>query len=261
MIEWIMKTFTGTPLAIVLVGAYFVVFAPFAWLGLGGRLFSGRFKRGEWIVLVVFVLCVALEWIQYATKGRIGAFAPLTQGDTWGLVRYFGTFAPLLWLWLAWLLSRVWKCGQGKIRLVVRMLIVGTLGWLGYSQCFSYFKDQMTASNAEDVWLAAKRVAPIIKADYKGPARRTKWKNWGEYHSLNRPAVFGGWGAAAWEVRGSSESPNRGVWPGFEDYLFVRVGEGYYGKTKFEAKKYDYVAKVNGLFAEWVLLRRKGAWK
>ena len=260
MVQTVMSFAAGTPIAIILIGAYYVLFSPISWGALVGRICARKFTRGEIVAIAFFAVCVVLEWIEYSTKGRLSGALSLTGGETWGLVRYFGTFAPILWLWLAWLLAKLWSVRARWPRYVLRLLVIGALGYVVWFENIAYFHDQMTFSNAEDVWTAAKAVAPIIKADYKGPAKRRFWPSWGEYHGVNRPCVFGGWGAAAWEAGGSSEGANRKDYPGKEDYLFVRAGEGYYGQTKFEHKKYKIVAKVDGVFGEWYLLRRKGAW-
>lgn len=255
MMMWLFKTLTQNAWLLAFIGAHFIFFSVPAWGVIAARIGLRRIRRGELLLLSCFVLCVGVEIFQLVMNGR-RAFG---TGSLWGYARYFGAIGPLLWVWAAVGLALVWRLGRGYWRLAIRAGVVLGLMWLFYGQTFCYLRDECTCSGGADAWVAAKRVAPIIKADYKGPKTNAHPGYTGiDYFTAARPIVFSNIGAAAWEVRGACE----GVRHGFrhwvkEDYLFVRVGEGYYGKLQFSGADYDFVTKVDGLFCEWVLLRRK----
>ena len=71
--------------------------------------------------------------------------------------------------------------------------------------------------------VAARRITPVILADYKGPRRQSETRRTlAEYFTSRRPVVFGDFSAAAWMVRGQSEGAlqGRGLCPYDEDYIF-----------------------------------------
>ena len=251
---WLFSVLTGEPWLLAFVGAHFILYSIPAWGIVLGRLATLRLRGREALVLAVFVGSLALEIFQLcAERGE-----SFTRRELWGLGRYFGAMAPLLWLWLAAGLGWLWGRFRGAAAWLVRLAVVAGLGYLFVAQTATMLYDFHVdkEDSGVDAWAAAKAVAPIIRQDYKGPARGTFRKTPGEYHSSRRPVVFSQWEAAAWEVRGASEGPNR-RFPGKEDYVFARVGEGYYGKTDFSSKEYEPVARVEGTSYYWVLLRRR----
>lgn len=255
--QTIFQCVTQNAWLLAFVGAHFVYYALPAWAVLAVRLGARRVRKGELLLLVSFLICVGLEIIQLATNGK-RAFG---TGSIWGYARYFGALAPLLWVWAAVLLAFLWQLGTGCGRFALRLGVIAVVAWVFHEQCYGFFAEQFTCSAGEDAWVAAKRVAPIIKADYKGPKRTAVRYTGIDYFTAARPLVYSQIGAAAWEVRGASEGVRHGFRPWVkEDYLFLRVGEGYFGKTKFLGSEYDFVAKVNGICCEWWLLRRKGRW-
>ena len=242
---------------LALAGAHFVLYAIPAWGIVAWRAVRRRLTGAEAVVLVSFAGCVVLEIIQLSLNAR----KLFGTGSLWGYARYFGSLAPLLWIWVAAALAALWRLGHKRVRLAARVAVVAALGYLFYGQNLCYFRDQAEMGPGEDAWVAARKIAPVIKRDYKGPPRRPRFRHTGvEYFSARRPVVFSNIGAAAWEVRGACEGPRPGKYPYREDYLFMRVGEGYNGKTTFKKSDYDFVAQVDGIFSEWVLLRRKRMW-
>lgn len=243
------------PYWIMFVGAHFVVYALVAWLVVVSRLSLRRFSRLEWLVFAVFCVAVALEWFQLFADGFM-----FGGRNTYGLPRYFGVFAPLLWLWVAKVLSDLWALPRQKsLRFCVRAGIVGALGWLAFSLYWGEVHDFYQVSAVHDVKVAAERVAKVIEKDYRGPRRQEKGNRaLHEYFSTRRPVVFSDMSAAAWLVRGQSEGANLRGCPYLDDYLFIRLGSGYRDIETVDARQYDYVGDVQGDGTQWRLFRRKG---
>lgn len=240
-----------------LAGAHFIVYALPAWAIVLVRLATGRAGRGEHILFAFFAGALLLEMLQLGVDGF-----QFSGSKTWGLPRYFGVFAPLLWIWLAFALSRAWNAFAGnKWRIAVRGAIVACLVWVLACQNIMALRRFYCSGARHDAVVAARRIAPVIRADYKGPARQPVRKTTlAEYCSTRRPVVFGDFSAAAWMVRGQSEGAlqGKGLCPYPDDYLFIRVGSGYGGQNIVDSRKYDYVCSVRGgLGTEWRLFRRK----
>jgi hypothetical protein len=250
--------------AIAILSAYFVPYALPAWGVILYRLFKRKMTRAEGLVFGLFVLGAAVELLQLLFEN--GYYRSLSQIDFRSLHRYLGTLAPLLWVWLAWLVASAWKAQKGGVRMLLRVAVVGLFCWEGYSAVYQNLSNNLVALSARDALEAARQVAPIIRGDYAGPERHKNFKFcMGEYLTDRRPAVFDNIGVAAWVVNGQSEGPNRGNYPYDEDYLFVQAGQPYScGNAQKELRnpatdnRYEYVASVRGIFREWRLYRRKG---
>lgn len=245
----------GSPVAMMLLGAHYVVYSVFAWAIVLLRALTGRFSKGEWVLLAVFALAIALEWAELAIDcGRFD------YGHTYGLPRYFGTYAPLLWIWAAKALADLWSVFRRRpaAAWTVRTAIIALLGWMLVDQSILPLSDAKTDSARYDVECAARAIAPIIRSDYAGPARQIRSNRvTSDYYSTRRPVVFSDMSAAAWMVRGQSEGAAQRGCPYPDDYLFVRVGTGYRNRERVDPAVYDYVASVRGDGTVWRLFRRK----
>jgi len=252
----VIRNITHSPLWMALVGAHFVVYALPAWIVAFIRLMTRRTGKGERILFVFFTGALSLEVMQLSIDG----FRFFGE-ETWGLPRYFGVFAPLLWIWVAFILSSAWQMFSGWRRIVLRGLILAGLAWVLISQNILTLRRFYGYGARHDAIVAAQRIAPVIRSDYKGPMRQSVRKTTlAEYFSNRRPVVFGDFAAAAWMVRGQSEGAlqGRGLCPYECDYLFVRVGSGYGGQNVVDSSKYSYVRSVRGgLGTEWRLFRRR----
>ena len=256
MVRHILDFFTGSPVPLALAGSHYLCYSLPAWCVLIVRAVSGRFSRREWGLFFVFVGCVGLEVLQLAVDGF-----KFFGEDTWGVPRYFGVFAPLLWLWAAYALSEMWSCAAGWRRIALRCGILLALLWIVATQDVDGLHAIYRKGARHDAVVAAERVAGIIRRDYAGPKRQKEAKpQMHEYFTTRRPVVFGDFAAAAWMVRGQSEGAiqGKGRCPYPDDYLFVRVGSGYGSIETIDARQYDYVRSVpGGLGTEWRLFRRK----
>jgi len=236
---------------VALLGAHFIFYAVPAWLVLTGRLFSLKMKAREWLLAGIWVLCLALELVQY-----LGS-RPNSLTDVWGLPRYFGTFAPLLWAWLAWALAFVWKRHWAG-----KFLVAGAFGALAWFITVPEIRRAFDQPTRADVASAARRIEQTIRHDYAGPRRQTDVRRTvDDYISANRPVVFSDFGYAAWRLRGQSEGaiPGMAASPYPDDYLFFRTATGYAGRKAVDPREYDLVKKIrSALGYEWQLYRRKG---
>lgn len=250
------RFFMDRPIAVALGGAHFLIYALPAWAVLLVRLAMGRMGRRELGLFAIFTGALLLEGLQLAVDGF-----SFFDGEAWGFPRYFGVFAPLLWLWAAWSLAALWNVSSGWRRGLVRSAVVVALGWVFISQGVMSLEAFYRKGARHDALVAAERIAPTIRDDYRGPKRQAESKRiLAEYFTTRRPVVFGDFAAAAWMVRGQSEGAiqGRGLCPYPDDYLFIRVGSGYGGMNTVDSRLYDYVRSVRGgLGAEWRLFRRK----
>lgn len=256
MLQSIIDFFMGSPIPLAIAGSHFLCYSLPAWCVLLFRAASGRFSIREWMLFAMFGGLVILEFAQLEADGF-----RFFGGNTWGIPRYFGVFAPLLWLWGANALSELWCIGAGVRRILVRCGIVVMLMWVVVSQNAEGLHCMYRKGARWDAVVAAERIAGTIIRDYAGPRRQdVVRREMHEYFTSRRPVIFGDFAAAAWMVRGQSEGAiqGEGLCPYIDDYLFVRVGSGY-GKTEtVDATQYDYVKSVRGgLGAEWRLFRRK----
>ena len=228
----------------------FVAYASIVWLLLGRRL-----GREGTLLLVVLAVCVGGEWLQLTLSQKGARFADI---PTWGLSRYFGVFAPLVWIFAAKLVVDVfaWR----RVRAAVGVLVVGFLGWFAWQAYLVELPAMYRGGARADVMVAAKRAAEVIRADYRGPSRQEELKySPREYYTVRRPVVFSDFAMVAWLLRGQSEGAQAasGWCPYPDDYLFIRVGSGYGKVGKVDSQQYDFVGSIGGIGTEWRLFRRK----
>ncbi len=249
---------TTSPAWVAVVSAHYIVYSLPAWAVVAWRCARLRFSRREIAVLAIFLGALAMEAAQLAAEG----FEFGKRGATWGLPRYFGVFAPLLWLWTAHLLAVLWGRFKGVRGVAVRIAVLAALGWILAMQNILPLEKYYNGGARKDAVGAARRAARVIRWDYAGPARQERTiPAHSEYITTRRPVVFGDFAAAAWFVRGQSEGALQGygMCPYECDYLFFRVGTGYGGVAAPDTSNFDFVCKIpGGLGAEWRLFRRKG---
>lgn len=252
VVDW----FLSRPLPHIFAGAHFMVYALGAWAVLAVCCARRRMTRKGVLLVALFAGLVAAECLQLWVDGYF------RREGTWGLARYVGTFAPLLWIWLAFGLAALWRMPGGRAaRIARRACVAAFLGWVAVSQGICGIHGLYTEGARPDVALAASKIARVIRADYAGPARQTRPnRELGDYFTTRRPVVFSDLGAAAWAVRGQSEGAvaGLGICPYPDDYLFIRVGTGYGKIETVDESKYDYVGSVSGTGTLWRLFRRKG---
>lgn len=262
--DWFFDTFMGTQLGIALAGAHYLWFSLPAWLILLVRLVSGKFTKREGLVLGSFCVFTLLEVIQ------LSADSSFFKHELWGMTRYFGVFAPFLWLWFAKALSELWAGDYPKFVpapkvvcwVVGRLAVCAVFAWIFVTQGYEPISNELMHGAGRDSMVAARKIAKVIRRDYAGPARQAERKtSLKEYFTSRRPVVFGNFSAAAWALRGQSEGAVEGrrksPCPYKDDYLFIRAGSGYGDLETVDAKTYDIIAKVSGLGTEWRLFRRK----
>jgi len=236
---------------VALLGAHFIFYAAPAWLVLTGRLCSLKMKPRERILAGAWLLCLALEFVQFSySRGN-------DLSDVWGLPRYVGTFAPLLWAWLAGALAFAWKRHW-----VGKLLVVTAAAALVWGITVPEYRRAFDQPTRADVESAATRIERTIRHDYAGPRRQGEVRpTANDYITANRPVVFSEFGYAAWLLRGQSEGaiPGKGASPYPDDYLFFRTATGYAGRKAVDPRQYDFVKKIrSALGYEWQLYRRKG---
>jgi hypothetical protein len=258
--------FLGSPTGLALFGAHFLYFALFAWAVVAVRAVRRRMGRAELVVFAVFTAFILLEAVQLAVDGSFFA------REAWGLPRYFGVFAPLLWLWLAKGLADLWTLKAPRAAAyALRAAIVLALAYVFAGENVWPVSDELLHGNGREALTAARNIAPVIRADYKGPRRQRKAVRQAnnEYFQSRRPVVFGSFGAAAWAVRGQSEGAiqtvtrrglsGKSLCPYPPDYVFLCLGRE--GESDFEVdldeKKFAFVGGVRGMKTVWGLFRRK----
>ena len=258
--ESLLNTFMGNPLGLALAGAHYLHFALPAWVVLVARMLRRRLSRLEWIVFAIFSTLIVLEAIELSVDGSF------LHHELWGVARYFGVFAPLLWLWAAKAAADIWfaPVGSRAVRVALRVAVAAGLLYVAVFGNVLSIADVLANGSGREAMAAARNVAPKIRADYAGPARQGVVRRVGnEYFTARRPVVFGPFAAAAWAVRGQSEGAIENMTPSRcpyrPDYLFVCLGRR--GQTDFtvdiDEKLYDYVTGVPGKKTVWGLFRRK----
>lgn len=257
MVQHVLDFFMGSPIALAVAGSHFLCYSLPAWCVLLVRAVSGRFSRREWALFALFAGFLVLEFVQLAVDGF-----KFLGDETLGVPRYFGVFAPLLWIWAAYALSEMWGwCKTLWRRIALRCGIVAALVWVVATQDINGLYALYRKGARWDAAVAAERVSWVIRRDYAGPRRQgTVRREMHEYFTTRRPVVFGDFSAAAWKIRGQSEGAiqGEGRCPYPDDYLFVRVGSGYGKIETIDARQYDYVTSIRGgLDTEWRLFRRK----
>ena len=252
--DGLMDLLNMSPTLMALLGAHFIVYAPLGWAFALIRLCRRLMSRREVLVFAAFVVAILAEGVLLHLNRSW-----FSRRSTWGLPRYFGVFAPLLWIWVAKAVSDLWGIGGPRgVRLACRAAICLFLAWITVGVAGRNYRMFYTESGMYDVQVAAERIAPVIRADYRGPSVQTEVKRKrNEYFTSRRPVVFSDMGAAAWLVRGQSEGPMQRGCPYADDYLFIRVGSGYRNIEEVDSKAYDYVCDVPGNGTTWRLFRRK----
>lgn len=241
-----------SPVFVALFGAHFPFYAALAWLVLAVRLVLWKkMSPCERALAGIWFGCLALEAAQVFYSKRV-----TSADETWGLLRYFGTFAPLLWLWLAKLLADVWKTHWAA-----KAVIVAALSWFAVQVSYGHVAQIYQQLTRQDVASAARRIARTIQRDYAGPRQQEKAiRTPNEYFTTARPVVFSDFGYAAWLVGGQSEGaiPGSGLSPYPDDYLFFRTSTGYGGRRAIDPKVYELVTTIHSsVGCEWRLYRRK----
>lgn len=261
----LVEFFLGSPLGLALFGAHYLYFSLPAWAVLLVRLVRRRMTRPEIAVFAVFTLFVLLEALQLAVDGAF------FKHELWGLPRYFGVFAPFLWIWLAKGLADLWTLPLPHAgSLALRAGVVLALAYVLVGENVLLVGDELLHGNGREALVAARNIAPTIRTDYKGPKTQTKAvRVSNEYFQPARPVVFGNFAAAAWAVRGQSEGANQTITsrglsgrsrcPYEPDYVFLCLGRE--GMTDVEVdldeNKYAFVKGVRGMKTVWGLFRRK----
>lgn len=258
--------FLGNPAGIALVGAHYLYFALPAWAVLLVRACRRRMSRPELAVFAVFSTFIVLEAVQLAVDGAF------FSRKLWGLPRYFGVFAPFLWLWLAKGASDLWFLDARRgVRLAVRAALVLVAAYVLVVENIRPVSEALVRGNGREALVAAENIAPVIRADYCGPRRQKEVRRtMEEYFQPRRPVVFGNFAAAAWTVRGQAEGAEQTITrrglrgrsrcPYPPDYLFLclgRVDEGDFS-VDLDEDEYTFVKGVRGMKTAWGLFRRKG---
>lgn len=238
-------------------GIHYLPFVIPAAVVLLARIVLGKVTKAELLVLGLVLLSLLAEALQLTLTNEQYKRGDEVLTVTWE--RYFGVLAPILWLWTAHGLVALWTVARRPlVRWGVRLVLVAALGWSVVSGIVYLVKEYRVGAG-EDARVAAEAIAPVIKADYKGPAR---YENFAyqlhEYYTARRPVVVSFWGCAGWAVRGQSQ----GVAPGYpnrEDYLFARVDSRYrrgLGRELELDPTLRFVREVQGTRFAWRLYRR-----
>lgn len=243
----------GNSALIIAVSAYFEWFAVAAWGVALARLVLRRMSWREAALLLTFVGCVALEFVQFRGLSLDGELRR-------SLARYFGPFGAFLWIWLAWALHALWTLRRRAWRRAARACVVAFLGFVFIEKNVLFFVDQHEHGPAFDAYVAGALVASTVLEDWQacgGLARRPcMLYSPYEYLTADLPAVFDSWGTAAWWVRGQSEGPCLGKYPYPPDYVFVNDYEGCRGAKGVRPEDYEKMVEVEGTAHRWLLLRR-----
>lgn len=255
----------GTPTGIAVFGAHFLYLSIPAWMVVCVSAARRRMSRMELAVFGAFVLLVATEAFQLSVDGAF------FKRELWGLQRYFGVFGPLLWLFLAKGLSGLWTRANSRLaRISLRTAVLGAMLYVLVFESIIPVSEELVCGFGREAMAAAEKIAPVIRADYKGPAAQEKdARTLADYYRPVRPVVFGNFAAAAWAVRGQSEGafetltrrgyrgPSR--CPYSPDYVFLCLGRE--GESNFEVEldedEFDFVSGVKGMKTVWGLFRRK----
>lgn len=253
----VIQYFMGDPIPKALVGSQYIYYILPAFAIVAARIARRSFTRAEWWLLATYAFCMGVEFVQLAAHGF--DFSGERMGS-WGVSRYFGVFAPLMWIWVAWAAAKLWSAPRGRWLWASRAAVVAALGLVLVQQNVGQLHTVYTTGTRPDVQKACSAIAKAIKRDYAGPARQAERKRTlHEYYSTRRPVVFSDYGAAAWLVGGQSEGAlhGTGFCPYPDDYLFIRVGSGYGWMETVDSNVYDYVGYVRGVDTVWRLFRRK----
>lgn len=222
----------------------FLPYALVAWGVIVVRIATHRFQRVEWLLLALLLGHHLLEVAQLIAGD--GELRHLPD-------RYFGPVAPLLWLWTAYGLVWLWQWRKDGWRWLFRLLVIAfLLEVAGYEGGKKLVKEYRRGA-ARDALVAGEAMAPLIRADYQGPARHSMFRYVShEYYTSRRPVVLGPYAAAAWAVRGHGDLTDFG-YPLPEDYRAERVDDHFKEPSPIH---YRFVGEVFGTRYPWRLYRR-----
>lgn len=224
---------------------FFLPYALVAWAVVAVRMATGRFRRVEWLLLALLVGHHVLEVTQL-TVGD-GALRHLPD-------RYFGPVAPLLWVWTAYGLVWLWRWRKDGWRWLARAAVAAFVLEVASYELVARLSRECRRGSARDALVAGEAMAPILREDYKGPARHQGFRYvTHEYYTSRRPVVLGDYAAAAWAVRGQGALSDF-AYPLPEDYIVKRVDKAF---REPPADRYRFVAEVSGTRYKWRLYRRK----
>lgn len=176
---------------------FFAPYAAAAYAVFALRLWTQRVSRKEWLVLAFFLghhaLQVAQLWLGDGTLNDLNY-----------RIRYFNPLAPLLWVWAGYGLWRLWQGGGAWRRPLRVALALGVALLAAYELPFRTAKQVLEGSRAE-TRRAGEAFAPIIRADWKGPATIPGYRRDPQRYVLNRRPTLGpGWDNSAWPLRRQS---------------------------------------------------------
>lgn len=181
---------------------FFAPYAAVAYAVVALRLWRGCFSRREWLVLAFFLGHHALQVAQLWLGD--GTLHSLTYR-----IRYFAPLAPLLWLWAAYGLWRLWRVSPRPLRAA---LAIGLALLAVYELPFRTARQVREGSRAESR-RAGEAFAPIIRADWEGPSDIPGFRpDPGTYLLNRRPLLGPGWDNSAWALR--LQSLSLGTVPG-----------------------------------------------
>lgn len=222
----------------------FLPYALVAWGVIVMRIATHRFQRVEWLLLALLLGHHLLEVVQLVAGD--GELQHLPD-------RYFGPVAPLLWLWTAYGLVWLWQWRKDGWRWFFRLLAIAfLLEVAGYEGGKKFVKEYRRGA-ARDALVAGEAMAPLIRADYQGPARHSTFRYVSrEYYTSRRPVVLGPYAAAAWAVRGYGDLTYF-VYPLPKDCRAERVNDHFKEPFPFLNR---LVVKIFETCYPWHLCRR-----
>lgn len=241
-----------------LVHSHYLYYAVFAYAVLFVRVALRQVTRREGLLACCFFLGIALEILQLSFDS--GQKINFLAMETASFQRYFGCMAPLLWVWGAYGIFRIFAV-SGRIGVGLKTLVLAGLLFVVVGDSAPFFYEFYTRGFGEDALVAAQRISKVIRKDYAGERRQKDMKySVKEYFTANRPVVFSNFGLAALMVNGQAEGPNHGIYPYPPDYLFYNMTCGGYAQNRkrFKPDDYEFVYETRGRICRWVLFRRKG---
>lgn len=232
---------------------WFGLYIGVAYVAIIYRIVTRRFTKAEWVLLAILVLHHALEVFQ------------LWVGDNFTIKqlpnRYFQSIAPLAWGWTAYGLIWLWKWRKDVWGVLAKLVVIGLVAEVIGYECIRKVSHEYRKGTGRDGIVAAKKMAPYILEDYKGPARHENFPYMTrEYYTSRRPVIKGDFGRAlvAWTVRGQNALP-MGPYPLKEDYFVRRLDRYHEEYPELPESQYEVMTEVQGLRYKWRLYRRKDA--